>query len=82
MTVFAQGENRFPAPRPACPPVRLPASYAGKSLRQLLSSDPRPTRTLAHEVRGWLAGIRYYLSQPRQAPPGVATTDARPISAP
>jgi len=60
----------------------LPAYYAGKSVRRVLGSDPRRTQTIAHEIRGWLAGIRYYLAQPRQAPPGVAATDAHPISAP
>jgi hypothetical protein len=50
-------------------------------VRHALGSDPRRT-PLAHEIRGWLAGIRYYLAQPRQAPPGVAATDARPLSAP
>ena len=60
----------------------LPAYYAGKSVRHVLGSDRRRTQTLAHEIRGWLAGIRYYLAQPRQTPPVVAATDAQPGPAP
>ena len=59
----------------------LPAYYAGKSVRHVLGPDRRRTQTLAHEIRGWLAGIRYYLAQPRQTPPVVAATDTQPRSA-
>jgi GT2 family glycosyltransferase len=60
----------------------MPAYYARKMLRRSLGSDPLRLQTLPQEIKGWLAGIRYYLAQPRRRPPVVVDGDPHSVPIP